>query len=256
MTSTFAVLLRAALLIFAVVPHVRSYPRNSEVSGWTQAPPYLRWNNARQNNEWLGSHQSVEDGSHGWIEGIQNNDHAGYQQTHQQEARKPYHFSYSAHGHDGGSAREEKSDENGRVTGWYTIVTADGHKRKVSYVADEHGFRAKVETNEPGTANEDPASVRVKSDAPKIVHNEPNFDNRGGGWQQQAGWSSNPNPVENIQWRGAIQNQGWTDRSEPAIVWNSQRNVRTGSYRQPSPPPVKTSWNQAPINNDWYPSRW
>lgn len=141
-----------------------------------------------------------------------------FPQAHQEEARKPYHFSYSADGHDGGSAREERADGNGRVTGWYTIVTADGHKRKVScdalklihstcpslktrrltdqklrcvveekriqsdptssvflhfkvsYVADENGFRAKVETNEPGTANEDPASVLVKSHAAEVCH--------------------------------------------------------------------------------------
>ncbi|OQR71547.1 cuticular protein-like, partial [Tropilaelaps mercedesae] len=40
----------------------------------------------------------------------------------------------------------------------------------VSYVADEHGFRAKVDTNEPGTASEGPASIHFHSSDPKIAH--------------------------------------------------------------------------------------
>ncbi|GIY29785.1 hypothetical protein CEXT_780171 [Caerostris extrusa] len=38
-------------------------------------------------------------------------------------------------------------------------------RRRVHYVADHAGFRAQVLTNEPGTANQDPASVNVVSNA-------------------------------------------------------------------------------------------
>lgn len=47
-------------------------------------------------------------------------------------------------------ARQEQFDGTGRVTGFYTIEDPDGRKRLVKYVADEHGFRASVVTNEQG----------------------------------------------------------------------------------------------------------
>ncbi|GFY46439.1 cuticle protein 16.8 [Trichonephila inaurata madagascariensis] len=37
---------------------------------------------------------------------------------------------------------------------------------QVHYVADHGGFRAEVKTNEPGTANQNPATVHLISDAP------------------------------------------------------------------------------------------
>ncbi|KAM7308559.1 cuticle protein 16.8-like [Ixodes scapularis] len=75
--------------------------------------------------------------------------------------RRPYSFSYSATDpRDGSShARSESSDVTGRVVGFYTLRTADGHSRRVNYVADERGFRAEVVTNEPGTQSLNPANV-------------------------------------------------------------------------------------------------
>jgi hypothetical protein len=38
--------------------------------------------------------------------------------------------------------------------------------RIVEYIADAAGFRATVKTNEPGTANANPADVQVSADEP------------------------------------------------------------------------------------------
>lgn len=78
----------------------------------------------------------------------------------------PYQFSYFAGGHDGSHSRHEARDANGRVYGHYTLATAEGSQRVVCYVADENGFRAWVDTNEQGTANDDPADVSIRSTAP------------------------------------------------------------------------------------------
>ncbi|GIY56510.1 hypothetical protein CEXT_168651 [Caerostris extrusa] len=48
--------------------------------------------------------------------------------------------------------------------------TTEGVHRQVNYVADHAGFRAQVKTNEPGTANQNPAAVHMISDAPSYDH--------------------------------------------------------------------------------------
>ena len=45
----------------------------------------------------------------------------------------------------------------------YSFVDERGIQRIVQYVADHLGFRAKVITNEPGTANQHPAGVIMES---------------------------------------------------------------------------------------------
>ncbi|GFW27187.1 cuticle protein 10.9 [Trichonephila clavipes] len=78
----------------------------------------------------------------------------------------PYSFSYNADTEDGGrSAHEESGDGNGRVTGSYTVQGEGGFGRVVNYIADENGFRASIQTNEPGTANQNPADVVMESTA-------------------------------------------------------------------------------------------
>lgn len=61
-------------------------------------------------------------------------------------------------------SREEKTDPNGSKTGSYSFVDASGLYRKVEYIADHHGFRATVTTNEPGTISVHPADVRILTD--------------------------------------------------------------------------------------------
>jgi len=82
------------------------------------------------------------------------------------EPISPYSFGYTADAIDGQSSREESSDGSGAVRGSYMVMSADGSKRIVNYVADENGFRAQVQTNEPGTESKSPADVLFESSQP------------------------------------------------------------------------------------------
>ncbi|GFU26905.1 cuticle protein 16.8 [Trichonephila clavipes] len=79
---------------------------------------------------------------------------------------QPYKFGYSVKDHHGEQHREEAGNGAGGVVGSYGFTDARGIARQVNYVADHAGFRAQVKTNEPGTANQNPAAVQVISDAP------------------------------------------------------------------------------------------
>lgn len=77
----------------------------------------------------------------------------------------PYQFSYSSPSIGGESSHQESGDGSGRVQGSYSVVNEDGSTRVVEYVADEYGFRPTIRTNEPGTANLNPADVNIESTA-------------------------------------------------------------------------------------------
>lgn len=47
-------------------------------------------------------------------------------------------------------------------------MDADGHSRTVNYVADAAGFRATVETNEPGTKTSAPADTQYFSSSAEV----------------------------------------------------------------------------------------
>ncbi|XP_035219366.1 glycine-rich RNA-binding protein 10-like [Stegodyphus dumicola] len=81
-------------------------------------------------------------------------------------APQPYKFGYSVKDHHGEQHREEVGDGASGVKGSYGFTDAKGNHRQVNYVADHAGFRAQVKTNEPGTANQNPAAVQVISSAP------------------------------------------------------------------------------------------
>ncbi|GIY17464.1 uncharacterized protein CEXT_37721 [Caerostris extrusa] len=74
---------------------------------------------------------------------------------------KSYKFGYAIKDKYSEQHREEHSTGAGGVKGSYGYIDAKGVYRKVDYVADKDGFRAKIKTNEPGTANQDPADVKV-----------------------------------------------------------------------------------------------
>ncbi|GFS48967.1 cuticle protein 16.8, partial [Nephila pilipes] len=80
-------------------------------------------------------------------------------------APQPYKFGYSVKDKHGEQHREEAGDGHA-VQGSYGFTDARGNRRQVNYVADHGGFRAQVKTNEPGTANQNPAAVHLVSDAP------------------------------------------------------------------------------------------
>jgi len=83
----------------------------------------------------------------------------------QQYAPIPYQFAYKADSDEGSHSQEETSDASGRRQGSYTISLADGRQRTVTYIADEHGFRAEVSTNELGTESKDAADAKYSSSA-------------------------------------------------------------------------------------------
>ncbi|GIX98708.1 uncharacterized protein CDAR_571861 [Caerostris darwini] len=75
----------------------------------------------------------------------------------------PYQYGYGIAGDHGEfkQTRQEQGDGHGNVQGSYGYVDAHGIQRQVDYVADGHGFRAQVKTNEPGTENQSPADVQL-----------------------------------------------------------------------------------------------
>ncbi|XP_042909035.1 uncharacterized protein [Parasteatoda tepidariorum] len=91
-----------------------------------------------------------------------------------EEKPRPYNFGYDVKG-DYGSAihHKEESDSYGYKKGTYGYTDGYGIYRQVDYTADDKGFRAIVKTNEPGTANENPADVRIYSEAKPVKYSNP-----------------------------------------------------------------------------------
>ncbi|XP_075745415.1 uncharacterized protein LOC119178401 isoform X2 [Rhipicephalus microplus] len=86
--------------------------------------------------------------------------------------QQSYHFSYQIRDSDGNSQHHsEQSDVRNNRRGSYGYQDANGVYRHVEYVADKKGFRAWIKTNEPGTTNQEPASVRITAEMPpaKVV---------------------------------------------------------------------------------------
>ncbi|XP_013779378.1 cuticle protein 16.8-like [Limulus polyphemus] len=87
---------------------------------------------------------------------------------------QPYNFGYEIRNDYGDRQwQQEQGDEYGNKQGSFGYTDAYGISRQVEYVADEGGFRANVKTNEPGTANQNPADVNVYSDAPPVKYDVP-----------------------------------------------------------------------------------
>jgi hypothetical protein len=82
------------------------------------------------------------------------------------ESPEPYTYAFQSVDEFGTALnRQESSDASGVVTGSYGYTDAQGLQRIVEYIADAGGFRASVKTNEPGTANANPADVIIQSTA-------------------------------------------------------------------------------------------
>jgi len=76
----------------------------------------------------------------------------------------PYSFGYQTADEFGTQqTRSENANEFNQRTGSYGFTDARGIYRQVNYVADEFGFRAQVDTNEPGTAPSAPAAATYNS---------------------------------------------------------------------------------------------
>jgi len=84
---------------------------------------------------------------------------------------QPYKFGYDIKdGYNSGSQRQEEGDGYGNKKGSYGYTDGYGIYRQVDYVADKGGFRATIKTNEPGTANQNPADVYIASSAPQVEY--------------------------------------------------------------------------------------
>lgn len=64
-------------------------------------------------------------------------------------------------GYGNGNFRRGSGDAWGNKWGSYGLKDVDGRYRIVNYVADKDGFRAKIDTNEPGTSNRDRPGVII-----------------------------------------------------------------------------------------------
>ncbi|XP_067128339.1 cuticle protein 14-like [Centruroides vittatus] len=82
-------------------------------------------------------------------------------QHRNQDAFGNYNFGYNEDHTTGGTFRREAGDVLGNKVGSYGLRDADGRLRIVSYVADAAGFRANIQTNEPGTEPKDPAATLI-----------------------------------------------------------------------------------------------
>lgn len=87
-----------------------------------------------------------------------------------------YAFGYNEDHSTGGTFRREQGGP-GVMVGSYGLRDADGRNRVVNYVADAAGFRANIQTNEPGVEPKDPASVLINKAAAivgkKILDSKP-----------------------------------------------------------------------------------
>ncbi|GIY17728.1 hypothetical protein CDAR_406851 [Caerostris darwini] len=88
-----------------------------------------------------------------------------YDNYYSDHRRQPYSFGYAIADQHGQQHRQESANRYGGIVGSYGFTDDRGVARRVHYVADHAGFRAQVLTNEPGTANQDPANVNVVSNA-------------------------------------------------------------------------------------------
>jgi len=71
-----------------------------------------------------------------------------------------YAFGYNEDHATGGTFRREVGHGDTKV-GSYGLRDADGRLRIVNYVADDLGFRANIQTNEPGVEPKDPAATLI-----------------------------------------------------------------------------------------------
>ena len=72
-----------------------------------------------------------------------------------------YAFGYNEDHATGGTFRRETGDAHGNKIGSYGLRDADGRLRIVNYVADALGYRANIQSNEPGVEPKDPAATLI-----------------------------------------------------------------------------------------------
>lgn len=87
----------------------------------------------------------------------------------EEESPKPFSYSYDTVDELGNRmGRQESGDGSGTVTGFYSYQDINGMARIVRYIADASGFRAQIQTNEPGTETSNPADAEIISSQPSV----------------------------------------------------------------------------------------
>ncbi|XP_075724108.1 uncharacterized protein LOC142766267 isoform X2 [Rhipicephalus microplus] len=83
---------------------------------------------------------------------------------------RPYKFDYNIADQKGNQQYQiERADSQNTKTGAYGYRDINGVFRHVNYIADQYGFRAVVNTNEPGTAPIDSADAIFNASPIKIL---------------------------------------------------------------------------------------
>ncbi|KAL1486442.1 hypothetical protein MTO96_031385 [Rhipicephalus appendiculatus] len=119
---------------------------------------------------------------------------------------QPYSFGYDNVDEFGNRQfRSERGDSNNAKTGSYGYRDANGLYRRVNYVADAYGFRATVDTNEPGTAPG--ASADVVFNASPVVPPVPSGTVQGGAPAPFTTRLAAPYNAGGLQWRRKIRIQ-------------------------------------------------
>lgn len=77
--------------------------------------------------------------------------------------QQPYSFGYESNDGWGNKQYRHEKKTGSVTTGWYGYKDANGIYRHVVYTADHRGFRAKIKTNEPGTASKNSAHVEIEA---------------------------------------------------------------------------------------------
>lgn len=154
------------LVLFGLVAITRA---GVPVATYIAAQPAHGWQQPQASHGWVNKPQA----SHGWA------------QAH--EAPANYEFSYEVHDqHTGDIKRQQEHAHDGKVSGQYSLLDADGLRRVVEYTADDHnGFQATVRREQP---NYKVPQHIVAAPAPQPHYIQPAQN----GWQQpQAshGWS-------------------------------------------------------------------
>lgn len=106
--------------------------------------------------------------------GSRNDNIQGESQNIPSKQPVPYTFGYRIQDKHGNvQARQEEVDPDGRAVGSYSFMDSNGIFRRVEYIADANGFRAIVNTNEPGTSGINPAHVLIsREETPPTVQQE------------------------------------------------------------------------------------
>ncbi|CAN8021244.1 unnamed protein product [Ixodes persulcatus] len=87
-----------------------------------------------------------------------------------EQPTQPYNFGFDNTDEFGTRlVRQETGDKDNTKIGSYSYTDAYGITRTVKYVADADGFRAKVETNEPGTKTSSPADTEIVAAVSPVV---------------------------------------------------------------------------------------